>query len=143
MIEKRFTDVWCSETGHIGFTDYGIEKKFSSSEFEEYLNKFNEEIRPIVLTTHISSEDFDKIERILVKQFDSHSEIHSINKISALQRENKRLKEGNEFNRVLVERAINKKIDEVITSSDYGDVSRGIRIFAMQVLIELKQELGV
>ena len=24
--DERFTDVWCSETGHIGITDKGIDK---------------------------------------------------------------------------------------------------------------------
>ena len=42
MIEKRFTDVWCSETGHIGITDNGIDKEFTCSEFEEFLNNLNE-----------------------------------------------------------------------------------------------------
>lgn len=140
---KRFTDVWCDETGHIGVTDNGIDKTFTGSEFEDFLNSLNEVPGPIVLDTHISQEDFDKIEAMIVKQFDYHSEIHSINRIHALQRENKRLKEGNQFNKVIVERAINKKIEDVMTSSEYGDVSRGIRLFAQNALIELKQALGI
>ena len=39
MSEKRFSDIWCSETGHIGVTDYGIDKEFTSTEFEDLLNK--------------------------------------------------------------------------------------------------------
>ncbi|WP_406532488.1 hypothetical protein [Methanobrevibacter sp.] len=143
MIEKRFTDVWTSETGQIGLTDNGVDKTFTSSEFEKWLNDFYEEVRPIVLSTRISQEDFDEIERILVKQFDSHSEVHSINKIHRLQRENKMLKEANPFNRFFVEEMINKKIKDVLTSVEYGDVPRGIRIFAQNALIELKQEMGL
>ena len=43
MNEKRFTDIWCCETGHIGVTDYGIDKEFTSIEFEDFLNELNEE----------------------------------------------------------------------------------------------------
>ena len=43
MTAKRFTDVWCSETGHIGFTDNGIDKEFTGSEFEDFLNELYEE----------------------------------------------------------------------------------------------------
>lgn len=143
MIEKRFTDVWCSETGHIGVTEYGIDKEFTSSEFEDFLNSLNEVPGPIVLNTTMSQEDFDKIERMIVKQFDSHSETHSINKIHALQRENERLQQRNPFNKVMLTRAINKKIEDVITSTECGDVSRGCRLFAQNALLELKHELGL
>ena len=40
---KRFTDVWCSETGHIGFTDNGVDKELPGSEFEDWLNNFSDE----------------------------------------------------------------------------------------------------
>ena len=43
MSEERFTDIWCSETGHIGVTDYGIDKEFTSIEFEDFLNELNDE----------------------------------------------------------------------------------------------------
>ena len=43
MSERRFTDIWCSETGHIGVTDYGIDKEFTSDEFEDFLNELNDE----------------------------------------------------------------------------------------------------
>lgn len=143
MTEKRFTDVWCNETGQIGLTDNGIDKIFTGSEFEDFLNSINEVPGPIVLTTRIKQEDFDKIEGMIIKQFDSHSEMHSINRIHALQRENERLQQRNPFNKVMLTRAINKKINEVITSVEYGDVSRGCRIFAQNALIELAQELGL
>ena len=43
MNEKRFKDIWCCETGHIGVTDYGIDKEFTSIEFEDFLNELNDE----------------------------------------------------------------------------------------------------
>jgi len=43
MTGKRFTDVWCSETGHIGVTDDGIDKEFTGSKFKEFLNELSEE----------------------------------------------------------------------------------------------------
>ena len=45
MSEKRFTDIWCSETGHIGVTDYGIDREFTSDEFEDFLNEQEQEIQ--------------------------------------------------------------------------------------------------
>ena len=45
MSEKRFTDIWCSETGHIGVTDYGIDKEFTSVEFEDFLNEQEQKIQ--------------------------------------------------------------------------------------------------
>ena len=98
---------------------------------------------PLVLDTHISDEDFGKIERMITKHFNSYSKMHSINKINALQRENGRLQQRNPFNKVMLTRAINKKINDVITSTECGDVSRGCRLFAQNALLELKQELGI
>ena len=43
MSEKRFTDIWCSETGHIGVIDCGIDKEFTSDEFKDFLNELNDE----------------------------------------------------------------------------------------------------
>lgn len=43
MSEKRFSDIWCSETGHIGVIDFGIDKECTSDEFEDFLNELNEE----------------------------------------------------------------------------------------------------
>ena len=45
MSEKRFTDIWCSETGHIGVTDYGIDREFTSDEFEDFLNEQEQKIQ--------------------------------------------------------------------------------------------------
>lgn len=141
---KRFTDLWCGKGVILGLTDNGKDRIFTNVDaLEEYLNSLNEVPAPITLTTHISQEDFDKIERMIVKQFDSHSEMHSINRIHALQRENERLKQGNQFNELMLISAIDKKIEDVITSKEYGYVSRGCRIFAQNALIELKQELGI
>lgn len=42
MTEKRFTDVWCSETGYIGITDNGIDKEFTGTEFKNWLNELAE-----------------------------------------------------------------------------------------------------
>jgi len=45
---KQITDVWCSETGHIGITNNGIDKKFTGTEFEKWLNELvdeNDELR--------------------------------------------------------------------------------------------------
>jgi len=41
MTEKRFTDFWVCETGEVGIDDYGKEKRFTSSEFEDFLNELN------------------------------------------------------------------------------------------------------
>lgn len=43
MTEKRFTDVCGCETGHIIFTDNGIDKELTASEFEDLLNKLHKE----------------------------------------------------------------------------------------------------
>ena len=59
MSEKRFTDIWCSETGHIGVTDYGTDKEFTSSEFEDFLNELNEE------NEHYKSIFFELVETAL------------------------------------------------------------------------------
>ena len=47
MSEKRFTDISCSETGHIGVTDYGIDKEFTSVEFEDFLNELSTSCRQL------------------------------------------------------------------------------------------------
>lgn len=47
MTAKRFTEVWCSETGHIGITDNGVDKEFTGSEFEDLLNGLNDENQAI------------------------------------------------------------------------------------------------
>lgn len=40
---KRFSDLWCSETGEIGLTDNGTDLRFYSHEFEDFLNELNDE----------------------------------------------------------------------------------------------------
>lgn len=47
MFEKRFTDVWCSETGEIGFTDDGVDITFTGGSFEEFLNETEFEKRQL------------------------------------------------------------------------------------------------
>ena len=42
-MDKRFTDVWCSETGQIGLTDNGVDKTFYSHEFEDFLNHLSDD----------------------------------------------------------------------------------------------------
>jgi len=64
MTEKRFTDVWCSETGHIGVTDNGVDKEFTGSEFEEWLNALHEENGDLKHYVEFLSS---KIERLKVK----------------------------------------------------------------------------
>ena len=126
------------------------ERKEDAQKICDMLNELSEmlyaeQLRtiPLVLDTHISDEDFGKIERMITKHFNSYSKMHSINKINALQRENGRLQQRNPFNKVMLTRAINKKINDVITSTECGDVSRGCRLFAQNALLELKQELGI
>ena len=41
-MNKRFTDVWCSETGQIGLADNGVDKTFYSHEFEDFLNHLSD-----------------------------------------------------------------------------------------------------
>lgn len=57
---KRFSDVWCSETGHIGLTDYGVDKEFNSSEFEEFLNGLNDK------TTEVRDMLFEIIDNNII-----------------------------------------------------------------------------
>lgn len=124
---------------NIGETIVGELNELSEMLYAEQLRT-----TPLVLDTHISDDDFGKIERIIMKQFDSHSEIHSMNKIHRLQHENKMLKEEKPFNsRLFLVEMINMKIEDVMTSTEYGDVPRGMRIFAQNALIELKQEMGL
>ena len=142
MLHEKTRD---SKLGTISLSHRNIGETIVSelNELSEML--YAEQLRtiPLVLDTHISDDDFCKVERMITKHFNSYSKMHSINKIQALQRENEMLQQRNPFNKVMLTRAINKKIDDVITSTEYGDVSRGCRIFAQNALIELKQELGI
>ena len=67
MSEKRFTDIGCSETGHIGVTDYGIDKEFTSDEFEDFLNELNEEndvLKQQLQTRYVVNKQYEEIQRL-------------------------------------------------------------------------------
>lgn len=67
MSEKRFTDISCSETGHIGVTDYGIDKEFTSDEFEDFLNKLNDEndiLKQQLKTKYIVNKQYEELQRL-------------------------------------------------------------------------------
>ena len=67
MSEKRFTDIWCSETGHIGVTDYGIDKEFTSDEFEDFLNELNDEndiLKQQLQTKYIVNKQYEELQRL-------------------------------------------------------------------------------
>ena len=72
MTDKRFTDVLCSETGHIGITD----KEFTGSEFEEFLNELHEE------NEHLKQSFKEVLKDLEVTTFDKE----------LLEKENERLK---------------------------------------------------
>ena len=83
MNEKRFTDIWCSETGHIGVTDCGIDKEFTSSEFEDFLNELSDENKKL-------EEENDNM-NLFIKQtiepllFDCASEMITIESTSQIE----------------------------------------------------------
>lgn len=67
MSEKRFTDISCSETGHIGVTDCGIDKEFTSDEFEDFLNKLNDEndiLKQQLKTKYIVNKQYEELQRL-------------------------------------------------------------------------------
>ena len=67
MSEKRFTDIGCSETGHIGVTDYGIDKEFTSDEFEDFLNELNDEndiLKQQLQTKYIVNKQYEELQRL-------------------------------------------------------------------------------
>lgn len=67
MSEKRFTDIWCSETGHIGVTDCGIDKEFTSDEFEDFLNELNDEndiLKQQLQTRYIVNKQYEELQRL-------------------------------------------------------------------------------
>ena len=67
MSENRFTDIWCSETGHIGVTDYGIDKEFTSDEFEDFLNELNEEndvLKQQLQTKYVVNKQYEELQRL-------------------------------------------------------------------------------
>lgn len=67
MSKKRFTDIVCSETGHIGVTDRGIDKEFSSDEFEDFLNELNDEndiLKQQLQTKYIVNKQYEELQRL-------------------------------------------------------------------------------
>lgn len=91
---KRFSDVWCSETGHIGLTDYGVDKEFNSSEFEEFLNGLNDkttEVRDmlfeIIDNNIIALEKLYEFRQTKAGAYPMHNIQHSINVLKDLKRE--------------------------------------------------------
>ena len=75
MTEKRFTDIWCSETGHIGVTDYGIDKEFTSIEFEDFLNELNDENKKLRQEKKRWIEKTDKLEQYIDSLFFGNTHI--------------------------------------------------------------------
>ena len=83
MSEKRFTDIWCSETGHIGVTDYGIDKEFTSSEFEDFLNELNEEndvLKQQLQTRYVVNKQYEELQR-LKKENEDLREVNKENQL--------------------------------------------------------------
>ena len=67
MSEKRFSDIWCSETGHIGVTDCGIDKEFTNDEFEDFLNELNDEndiLKQQLQTRYIVNKQYEELQRL-------------------------------------------------------------------------------
>lgn len=67
MNEKRFTDISCSETGHIGVTDCGIDKEFTNDEFEDFLNELNDEndiLKQQLQTKYIVNKQYEELQRL-------------------------------------------------------------------------------
>ena len=75
MTEKRFTDIWCSETGHIGVTDCGIDKEFTSDEFEDFLNELNDENKKLRQEKKRWIEKTDKLEQYIDSLFFGNTHI--------------------------------------------------------------------
>ena len=71
MSEKRFTDIWCSETGHIGVTDCGIDKEFTSDEFEDFLNELNDENKTL-------KKENDDLRTTITKQVEAITEMKDL-----------------------------------------------------------------
>ena len=61
MTEKRFTDIWFSETGHIGLTDNGADKTFTGSEFEDFLNHLSNDYSIHDFTLHCVEFEIKKL----------------------------------------------------------------------------------
>ena len=51
MNKKRITDIWCSETGDIGFTYDGVDLTFKGDSLETFLNELideNEQLKHLI-----------------------------------------------------------------------------------------------
>ena len=51
MTEKRISDIWCSETGDIGFTYDGVDLTFKGNSLETFLNELideNEQLKQFI-----------------------------------------------------------------------------------------------
>ena len=83
MSEKRFSDIWCCETGHIGVTDYGIDKEFTSVEFEDFLNELNDEndiLKQQLQTKYIVNKQYEELQR-LKKENEDLREVNKENQL--------------------------------------------------------------
>lgn len=101
MGEKRFTDIWCSETGHIGVTDCGIDKEFTSDEFEDFLNEFNDEndiLKQQLQTRYIVNKQYEELQRLkkenneLKKQVEDCRDYNAILYKNCIQKDRRWLK---------------------------------------------------
>ena len=101
MSEKRFTDISCSETGHIGVTDYGIDKEFTSDEFEDFLNELNDEndiLKQQLQTRYIVNKQYEELQRVkkendeLKKQVEDCRDYNAILYKNCIQKDKRWLK---------------------------------------------------
>lgn len=101
MIEKRFTDISCSETGHIGVTDCGIDKEFTSDEFEDFLNELNDEndiLKQQLQTKYIVNKQYEELQRLkkenekLKKQVEDCRDYNAILYKNCIQKDRRWLK---------------------------------------------------
>ena len=101
MTEKRFSDIWCCETGHIGVTDYGVDKEFTSDEFEDFLNELNDEndiLKQRLQTRHIVNKQYEELQRLkkendeLKKQVEDCRDYNAILYKNCIQKDKRWLK---------------------------------------------------
>lgn len=101
MSEKRFTDIVCSETGHIGVTDCGIDKEFSSDEFEDFLNELHDEndiLKQQLQTRYIVNKQYEELQRLkkenneLKKQVEDCRDYNAILYKNCIQKDRRWLK---------------------------------------------------
>ena len=101
MSEKRFSDISCSETGHIGVTDYGVDKEFTSDEFEDFLNELNDEndiLKQRLQTKYIVNKQYEELQRLkkenekLKKQVEDCRDYNAILYKNCIQKDKRWLK---------------------------------------------------